>query len=974
MEPVSFFSGISSGIDFRSLVDEIMRAKQRPADLMRNRITGIEARSQAYAGLRDLVATFRDAAKALSDGTIFGSRSASFSGFNPTLGSPIHATASAGAATGTYSVEVLQKATAEKLAGSDFASSTAGLGLSGEFFVNGARIEVIGTDSLADIATQIRTATNGGSAVDATVLATGADANRLVLTAEQVGEAGVDLVDGSEGVLRSLGLLDASTTIKHGTSNGAKSDGFDASDVGLSTQLGFLNLPPISTVTIGLGLAAFTVDIDLSSDTLEDLANKISAAASSAGSAVTATVVQESSGPQSGFRLDIDGTTAFADSNGVLEMLGVLEGGRGSVAQELQGSALEVAGSTPASAGTLLSALHVGGVAANVQAGDTLTIAGTRGDGTALAFTYTVGATDTLQDVLDRLNSSTDGLQAGSRTATASISAGGELSVVDDESGVSQLSLSIVANNEGGGTLDFGPLTLIAGGRSRQVQAGADALVNVNGALFQRASNTIEDAIPDVTLDVLRAEPGTTLDVVVEENTGGSTEGILALVEAYNAIVDYIEEQSAPVSEGQNPRPFAGNVSVRSIRSRLRRSLQTSLLPGAAGGLERLADVGIEIDRHGRFQVDTSALEAQYAKDPVAVERLFSAHGRADTSALNFLAGTDETTAGTYEIDVTQVAQRASRTGSGFGGTYVDDGTADTITVTDLSSGGEFTAALTNGMTLSQVTAALNAEFETARAHQLTADQALFSDATGTRAGATTTLDQLHSAGGVNYGVADGDTITISGTRSGSVAFSFDLTITDASTQTLGDLLSQIDAQFGSDASLSATDGVIVADANQAGASQISLALTSDNAGGGTLSFGSFDDTVIGRSAVDITATDAGGELRLEHGSYGASQGFDVRFTAGGADGTGSLGFAAGAASGQNVEGTIGGLAATGQGRVLTGGSGTTVDGLAVEIVGTGLGALGNVTFSHGIASIVEQLATDLTDAGPTSIDALADR
>ncbi len=976
MEPVSFFSGISSGIDFQALVEQIIIAKRRPADLMRSRITGIESRSAAYAGLRDRVAAFGDAAKALSDGTIFGGRQISVSGFNSGSGSPILTSPEIGAPVGSYSIEVLQKASAEQLAGNSFASSTGPLGLTGEFSVNGANVQVVASDSLSDIGARIQTATSGGAEVDATILSTGIDSHRFMLTAKDVGATGIDLVDGTGGVLRSLGVLDASTQTKHLTSNGAKSDGFVASDVGLATPLGFLNMPPISTVTLGLGAAAFTVDIDLSSDSLDQIAAKISAAASGAGSSVSASVVQEASGPQAGFRLDIDGTTAFADSNGVLEMLGILEGTRGAVAQEVQGSQqlLESNGSA-ITANTKFKDIFVNGANADIDKNDTLTVNATRGDGSTFSLTYTVNDTkDKFSDLLSVLNDGTTGFQAGGRTATASLSADGRLTVLDDQGGRSQLSLSIVAHNESGATFDVGSIAASQVGRDRQVQAGQDALLTVNGSLFQRSTNAVTDAVPGVTIDILRADPGTTLTLEIEENVGGSTEGVVALVQSYNAIVDYIEEQSAPVSEGQNTRPFAGNGSVRSIRRRLRNGLQATLNPGAAGGLERLSDVGIEIDRHGRFSIDSVKLEGQFTRDPVSVERLFSAFGRASTSALEFVAGSAATQPGTYAVDVTQVAARAIQTGSGFTGSYVDDGTADTISVTDLNSGGIFEVALNNGDTLAQITSALNTEFATSRTHQLTSSVSFFSDAIGTAAVASTPLDQLYDAGGSNAGVATGDTITIAGTRSGSVAFTVDFTVADASTQTLGDLLSAIDLQFAADAGVSAVGGALVIDALNPGKTQISLSLSSDNAGGGSLAFGSFADTVVGRSAAAITATDVGGQLQIDHGSYGSGQGFDVQFVAGGTSGAASLGFTAGAFAGQDVQGTVGGIAATGLGRVLSGAVGGATEGLSVEVLGTTLGTIGDVTYSRGVAAIIDEITAELTDGGPTSIDVLADR
>lgn len=70
------------------------------------------------------------------------------------------------------------------------------------------------------------------------------------------------------------------------------------------------------------------------------------------------------------------------------------------------------------------------------------------------------------------------------------------------------------------------------------------------------------------------------------------------------------------------------------------------------------------------------------------------------------------------------------------------------------------------------------------------------------------------------------------------------------------------------------------------------------------------------------------------------------------------------ATTGVNVEGTIGGFAATGSGRVLT-----SLDGIKVELEDNLTGSHGNVTFSRGMASRLTSLVNELlhTDAGIAS-------
>jgi flagellar hook-associated protein 2 len=91
-------------------------------------------------------------------------------------------------------------------------------------------------------------------------------------------------------------------------------------------------------------------------------------------------------------------------------------------------------------------------------------------------------------------------------------------------------------------------------------------------------------------------------------------------------------------------------------------------------------------------------------------------------------------------------------------------------------------------------------------------------------------------------------------------------------------------------------------------------------------------------------------------------------------DGSGSLGLAAGTFAGTNVVGTIGGHAATGVGRLLTGDAGSAVAGLVVEYSGTDVGVIGSLTFSRGVASMLEQITDSYLDGGETSIQGIVDR
>jgi flagellar hook-associated protein 2 len=317
------------------------------------------------------------------------------------------------------------------------------------------------------------------------------------------------------------------------------------------------------------------------------------------------------------------------------------------------------------------------------------------------------------------------------------------------------------------------------------------------------------------------------------------------------------------------------------------------------------------------------------------------------------------------------VASQASVTGSGFGGTYVDDGTADTLTIRDLGTESTYSVALSNGMDLTDIVEALNSEFNSPEVHQVQASEAMYADAVGTAATDSTFLQDLYKSDGSSFGVTDGDVITLSGRRADGSSFLEEFHVTDVTAQTLGDLRSAVESAVGTSETVTWDQGKLTVTNQETGRSSLSLAVSSNNAGGGSLTFGTVGVVTEGRSAVDISASDEGGELKLAHGDYGSVEGFEVSFTAGGTDGTASLGLSTGTYQGTDVAGTIGGHSATGAGRLLMGDDDTAVEGLMFEYDGADTGSVGTMAFSRGIASGLHVETDALLGSESGSIDAV---
>lgn len=166
-------SGLASGFDWRSLVDQLADVERAPQQRLLNEQSRIRERNHAYSSVETELNVLRGKVEVLNDIDLFNSRLAGSSDEAVAT-----ATASTLAATGTYKIDVSQLATASRLQGTLNAGSrlsptddVSGLALSstplavpvsgGRFTVNGEIIEIQTSDTLQDVFDRIGTATGG---------------------------------------------------------------------------------------------------------------------------------------------------------------------------------------------------------------------------------------------------------------------------------------------------------------------------------------------------------------------------------------------------------------------------------------------------------------------------------------------------------------------------------------------------------------------------------------------------------------------------------------------------------------------------------------------------------------------------------------------------------------------------------------------------------------------------------------------
>jgi flagellar hook-associated protein 2 len=158
-------------------------------------------------------------------------------------------------------------------------------------------------------------------------------------------------------------------------------------------------------------------------------------------------------------------------------------------------------------------------------------------------------------------------------------------------------------------------------------QAARNAAFNIDGVDYVRQTNTVTDAITGVTLNLTRgatapATQGTAEDLTLETDVTATQARLQKFADAYNGVMSLVQGALAVTKDTDRKSTLAGDSAVRGLQGLLQSIVvnQVSGLPG----IRTLADVGLKTNRDGRLTVDTTTLSSALARDPSAVDALFS--------------------------------------------------------------------------------------------------------------------------------------------------------------------------------------------------------------------------------------------------------------------------------------------------------------------------------------------------------------
>lgn len=288
---------------------------------------------------------------------------------------------------------------------------------------------------------------------------------------------------------------------------------------------------------------------------------------------------------------------------------------------EIQVLQLAQAMKVSASAGSSTAAIgSVGVMTIGVEGGETADI--------------TVTATTTFSDLAKAINSQTDktGVQA---------------SLIKLDSGTVQLVLSaadtnktiVVQSASGDDVAQAIGLTDDTGAFANVLRKAQPAIITVDGATVTRDTNELTDVIEGVSLSISGVSDGA-ITLTVSSDSSSVKTAITGFVDAYNALKQYILDQSAVSSDGGKDDDAV--LFADSVMRMLDQTLKTLINGGSAAASDDItmfSDMGITWTSSGLLQIsDETALNDAILSNLDGLESFFETDFSASDSHLKMLA------------------------------------------------------------------------------------------------------------------------------------------------------------------------------------------------------------------------------------------------------------------------------------------------------------------------------------------------
>ncbi|MDE7196678.1 MAG: flagellar filament capping protein FliD [Helicobacter sp.] len=146
------------------------------------------------------------------------------------------------------------------------------------------------------------------------------------------------------------------------------------------------------------------------------------------------------------------------------------------------------------------------------------------------------------------------------------------------------------------------------------VQRAQDAKFSWNGIEISRSTNTVDDVVSGISVELTKEHTGTDHSVIrITRDDDDIFKGIDEFVKTYNELISKIEEET----RYDEKTKIAGNLNGESAITGIRSTLKNILNFTAGTGLSvSISSYGFSFDDEGRLKIDEKTLKDKFKEDP----------------------------------------------------------------------------------------------------------------------------------------------------------------------------------------------------------------------------------------------------------------------------------------------------------------------------------------------------------------------
>lgn len=301
--------------------------------------------------------------------------------------------------------------------------------------------------------------------------------------------------------------------------------------------------------------------------------------------------------------------------------------------------------------------------------------------------TFTSNGNGTKTVTIDATNNSLQGIRDAINSANIGVTA----TIINDGSGTpyrlafassaigstNSLKISVAGDAALGSLLAHDPA---ATQNLSETVTAQNANFKVNGVSVSKSSNTVTDVIEGVTL-TLQKTTTTSASLTVARDTASIQSSVAAFVKAYNDLNKTLKDVSSYDPATKKGAILQGDAVVRGIQSQVRAALNNPV--SGTGALTHLSQIGVTFQKDGTLALDSTKLSAAITSNPTDIAALFATVGKASDSLVSYTSAASTVKAGSYAVNITQLATQGNLVGSAAVGTLtIATGSNDALNVT----------------------------------------------------------------------------------------------------------------------------------------------------------------------------------------------------------------------------------------------------------------------------------------------------